>query len=293
MTKWIPPGPALLVCPGNKPELFDKAAERADAVILDLEDAVAPRDRDAAREAVAASRLDPAQVIVRVNPTDSPDHEADLECVRATEYACVMVAKSEKADDITSVAARTRACVLALVETPLGIVRAEEIAAALGCGGMTWGAEDLVAAMGGRASRFDHLLRDAPNGQPERLHAAAGARPGAYRDLLRYARARVAMAAAAFGRWAVDGVHMDFTDLDGLRAAALDAFAQGFAATACIHPAQVPVIREAYTPAEEDLAWARRVLAAAEEHGGAVELDGRMVDGPMYRQAEVLLRRIP
>lgn len=290
MTKWIPPGPALLFCPGNKPDLFRKAAERADAVILDLEDAVAPRDREAAREAVAASGLDPARTIVRINPAGSADHEADLECVRATDYECVMVAKTESADDVTSVAAATRVCILALVETPLGVVRAEEIAAALGCGGMMWGAEDLVAAMGGRASRFDHS-RSTGTGARERLHAAAGTPAGAYRDVPRYARARVAMAAAAFGRWSVDGVHMDFHDHEGLRVEALDAFALGFAATACIHPSQVPIVREAYRPAEEDLAWARRVLAAAEEHGGAVEIDGRMVDGPLYRQAEVILRR--
>lgn len=282
---------SFLFVPGNRPERFDKAcAAGADAVILDLEDAVARRDRDAAREAVAASGLDPERTIVRVNPAGSPDHEADLECVRATDYQCVMVAKTESADDVTSVAARTRACILALVETPLGVVRAEEIASALGCGGVMWGAEDLVAAMGGRASRFDHSL-SAGTGARERLHAAAGTPAGAYRDVPRYARARVAMAAAAFGRWSVDGVHMDFEDHEGLRVEALDAFALGFAATACIHPSQVPIVREAYTPAEEDLAWARRVLAAGQEHGGAVEVDGRMVDGPLYRQAEVILRR--
>lgn len=291
MTEWIPPGPALLFCPGSRPERFDKAAERADAVILDLEDAVAPADRPAAREAIASSRLDPARTIVRVNPADSADHEADLECVRSSAYSCVMLAKTESAEHVTSVAAWTRATILALVETPLGVVRAEEIAASLGCGGMMWGAEDLVAAMGGTSSRFEYQLSAGPTGHPERLHAAAGTRAGAYRDVPRYARARIAMAAAAFGRWAVDGVHMDFADTAGQRAEALDAFAQGFDATACIHPSQVPVVREAYTPAEEDVAWARRVLAAAGEHGGAVEIDGRMVDGPLYRQAEVILRR--
>lgn len=274
MTKWMPPGPAVLFCPGNRPDRFAKAAERADAVILDLEDAVAPGDRPEARQAIIASGLDPARTIVRVNPVDSADHEADLECVRATDYRCVMLAKTESAEHVTSVAAWTRACVLALVETPLGIVRAEEIAASLGCGGMMWGAEDLVAAMGGTSSRF-----------PDRAQA--------YRDVPRFARARVALAAAAFGRWAVDGVHLDFVDLDGQRREALDAVALGFAATACIHPSQVEVVREAYAPEPAAVDWARRVLAAGQEHGGVVEIDGRMVDGPLYRQAEAILRRTP
>ncbi|WP_425310780.1 CoA ester lyase [Ammonicoccus fulvus] len=293
MSKWMPPGPALLFCPGNRPDRFEKAAERSDAVILDLEDAVPARDRDAARAAIAASRLDPERTIVRVNPVGSPDHEADLACVRETDYTCVMLAKTESAEHVTSVAAWTEACVLALVETPLGVVRAEEIASALGCGGMMWGAEDLVAAMGGRSSRFalPHTVPDASR-EPETLHAAVGTRAGAYRDVPRYARARVAMAAAAFGRWAVDGVHMDFSDTEGQRIEALDGFALGFAATACIHPDQVPIVREAYTPNQADIDWAQRVLAA-EEMGGAVEVDGRMVDGPMYRQAEAIIRRLP
>lgn len=276
---WIPPGPALLFCPADRPERYGKAADRADVVIIDLEDAVAPAARPAAREALTASELDPDRTIVRVNPVDTDDHAADLEALAATGYRCVMLAKTESAAQVTDVHSATGAAVLALVETPLGVVRAEEIAAAPGCAGLMWGAEDLLAAMGGSTSRFAAA-------------EAAGPRvAGEYRDVPRHARARVALAAAAFGRWAVDSVHLDIADEAGQRAEALDAVALGYVGTACIHPSQVAVVRGAYAPDDDEVAWARRVLDAAEHEKGVFQLDGRMVDGPVFRQAEATLRR--
>lgn len=276
---WIPPGPALLFCPADRPERYGKAADRADVVIVDLEDAVAPADRPAAREALRASTLDPDRTIVRVNPTGTDDHAADLEALADTEYRCVMLAKTESAAQVTDLHSTTGAAVLALVETPLGVVRAEEIAAAPGCAGMMWGAEDLLAAMGGSTSRFSSAEAGGPR------------EAGEYRDVPRHARARVALAAAAFGRWAVDSVHLDIADSSGQRAEALDAVALGFVATACIHPSQVAVVREAYAPDDDEVAWARKVLAAAEHNQGVFRLDGRMVDGPVFRQAEATMRR--
>lgn len=268
---WVPPGPALLFCPADRPDRYAKAAERADAVILDLEDAVAPEDRAAARAALAASKLDPRTTVVRINPVGSADYRLDLEAVWETDYRCLMLAKTESAEAAAETAQLTRTVVIALLETPLGIVRAAEIAAAEGVAGLMWGAEDLIAAMGGRTSRF----------------AAGG-----YRDVPRQARATVALAAAAFGRWSVDAVHLDIGDSEGLRAEAEDAAALGFAATACIHPSQVPVVRAAYAPTPEEIAWARKVLAAAAEHPGVFEIDGQMIDAPLLRQAEVTVRRI-
>ncbi|HIW68125.1 MAG TPA: CoA ester lyase [Candidatus Dietzia merdigallinarum] len=276
---WIPPGPALLFCPADRPERYGKAADRADVVIIDLEDAVAPAGRPAAREALTASELDPDRTIVRVNPVDTDDHAADLEALAATGYRCVMLAKTESAAQVTDVHSATGAAVLALVETPLGVVRAEEIAAAPGCAGLMWGAEDLLAAMGGSTSRFSAAEAGGPRVA------------GEYRDVPRHARARVALAAAAFGRWAVDSVHLDIADEAGQRAEALDAVALGYVGTACIHPSQVAVVRGAYAPDDDDVAWARRVLDAAEHEKGVFQLDGRMVDGPVFRQAEATLRR--
>jgi citrate lyase subunit beta/citryl-CoA lyase len=276
---WIPPGPALLFCPADRPERYGKAAERADVVIVDLEDAVAPDARPAAREALRASDLDPERTIVRVNPVGTDDHDADLEALADTAYRCVMLAKTESAAQVADVHAATGAAVLALVETPLGVVRAAEIAAAPGCAGMMWGAEDLLAAMGGSTSRFAGVEVGGPRVA------------GEYRDVPRHARAQVALAAAAFGRWAVDSVHLDIADEAGQRAEALDAVALGFVATACIHPSQVAVVRGAYAPDDDEVAWARKVLAAAENNQGVFRLDGRMVDGPVFRQAEATLRR--
>lgn len=276
---WIPPGPAILFCPADRPERYGKAAARADVVIVDLEDAVAPADRPAAREALRASELDPERTIVRVNPVGTDDHVEDLAALADTAYRCVMLAKAESAAQIADVHSVTGAAILALVETPLGVMRAAEIAAAPGCAGMMWGAEDLLAAMGGSTSRFSAAEASGPRV------------PGEYRDVPRHARAEVALAAAAFGRWAVDSVHLDIADETGQRAEALDAVALGFVATACIHPSQVAVVRAAYAPDDDEVAWAKKVLAAAEHNQGVFQLDGRMVDGPVFRQAEATLRR--
>jgi len=276
---WTPPGPALLFCPADRPERYEKAAARADVVILDLEDAVAPDDRPEARRALRESGLDPQRTIVRVNPAGTDDHAADLEALAGTDYRCVMLAMTESAAQVADLHSVSGAAVLALVETPLGVLRAQEIAAAPGCAGLMWGAEDLLAGMGGSTSRF----AEAEAGGPRV--------PGEYRDVPRFARAQVALAAAAFGRWAVDSVHLDIGDEAGQRAEALDAVALGFAGTACIHPSQVPVVRQAYAPDDDEVAWARKVLAAAEHTQGVFTLDGRMVDGPVFRQAEATMRR--
>ena len=277
-SSWTPPGPAMLFCPADRPERYAKAAERADVVIVDLEDAVAPDNRPAAREALRASSLDPERTIVRVNAVDTPDHAADLEALAATDYRCVMLAKAESAAQVTDVSSATGAAVLALVETPLGVVRAAEIASAPGCVGMMWGAEDLLAAMGGSTTRFSDVEAGGPRVA------------GEYRDVPRHARAAVALAAAAFGRWAVDSVHLDIADEAGQRAEALDAVALGYAATACIHPSQVATVRAAYAPSDDEVAWARKVLDAAATNPGVFQLDGRMIDGPVFRQAEATLR---
>ncbi|MFV0459138.1 MAG: HpcH/HpaI aldolase/citrate lyase family protein [Actinomycetales bacterium] len=299
MTTWLPPGPALLFCPADRPERYAKAVERADAVIIDLEDAVAEQDRPAAREHLRRSALDPERVIVRVNPHGSPDYEADLRALADTAYRCVMLAKTESGDQVRELHQASGAAVLALAETPLGVVRAAEIAAADGCAGLMWGSEDLVAGMGGSLSRFTAAEADpasSGSGAGDRATAGSGwsspqVVPGRYRDVPRFARATVALAAAAFGRWMVDAVHFDIRDTGGLHAEASDAVALGFAATGCIHPAQVPVVRAAYAPSASELDWARRVLQAGQQHSGVFALDGMMIDGPVFRQAESTLRR--
>lgn len=134
-----------------------------------------------------------------------------------------------------------------------------------------WGAEDLVASLGGSSSRFAD---------------------GAYRDVARFSRSRVLIAAASHGRDAIDAVHLDIADLEGLSREASDAVAVGFTGSACIHPSQVPVIRRAFAPTERDVAWATAVIAAAEQERGVFRFGGRMVDEPVLRQARTFIARV-
>ncbi len=258
-------GPALLFCPADRPDRYAKAAAAADTVILDLEDAVAPADRVRAREALVASDLDQDSTIVRVNAAGTPDHALDREALAATGYTQVMLAKAENAEQVEAV---SRYRVVALCETALGILNAVEIARHPSTVAVMWGAEDLIASMEGRSSRTGD---------------------GTYRDVARSARSSVLLAARAQGKDAVDAVHLDIADVAGLRAEATDAVASGFTATACIHPSQVAVIREAYASTEEEREWARAVLDEASRQPGVFRFRGRMVDEPVLRQARRFL----
>lgn len=258
-------GPALLFVPGDRPERLPKALERADAAILDLEDAVAGHAKTVAREALIAADPDPERVIVRVNGPETPDFPRDLAALAQTRIRRVMVAKAE---DAASLAPLEGYEVIALCETARGVVNAEHLAAVPQVVALMWGAEDLVASLGGTSSRFDD---------------------GTYRDVARLARSRVLLAAGAACKRAIDAVHVDIADLAGLASEAQDAAASGFAASACIHPGQVETIRSAYAPTAEQLRWARGVLAQAEE--GAFRFEGRMIDEPILRHARSLVAR--
>ncbi|GCE43849.1 Hydroxymethylglutaryl-CoA lyase [Rhodococcus wratislaviensis] len=264
---WDLPGPAWLFCPADRPERYAKAAAAADVVILDLEDGVAAGDKEAARVALIDTPLDPDRTVVRVNPVGTEDHERDLLALDGTRYTRLMLAKCESADQVLSLAPRE---VIALVESPLGALAVTEIALAASTIGVMWGAEDLVAAMGGNSSRRDD---------------------GSYRDVATQVRSSTLLAAKGYHRLALDSVYLDIKDLDGLRAEALDAVAVGFDVKVAIHPGQVAVIREAYAPSDEDVDWATRVLAAVADQRGVFAFEGKMVDAPVLRHAEAILRR--
>lgn len=261
-------GPALLFCPADRPERFQKASERADAVILDLEDAVLPDAKDAARRNVIVADIDPDRVIVRVNAPDTDAFTADLSALAQTDFRTVMVAKTESAESLA--AFDERYSLIALCETARGIHAADRIAAHPTVSAMMWGAEDLVASLGGTSSRNAD---------------------GGYRDIARYARARVLLEAGAHGKAAIDAVHIDLDDSDGLQREARDAAASGFRATACIHPSQVEHIRAAYRPDDTRIDWARAVLAAAASERGVFRFEGRMIDEPVLRHARSIVSR--
>ncbi|SJN44547.1 Hydroxymethylglutaryl-CoA lyase [Microbacterium esteraromaticum] len=261
-------GPALLFCPADRPERFAGALHKADAVILDLEDAVLPVAKAQARENLLAADLDPSRVIVRVNAPDTDHFADDLAAVARTPFRMVMVAKSEDPAALDAFDDQFR--LIALCETARGVHHAGAIAAHPRTVALMWGAEDLVASLGGMSSRYSD---------------------GRYRDVARTARAQVLLASGACGKTAIDAVHLDIEDLDGLASEAADAVASGFGATACIHPKQVAVIREAYRPDDATLSWAQAVLAAADGERGVFRFDGRMIDEPVLRHARAVIAR--
>lgn len=262
-------GPGWLFCPADRPERFEKAAAAADVVILDLEDGVAAKDRDAARAALLATPLDPSRTVVRVNPVGTPDHAADVAAVGATEYSTVMLAKTETAEQVRSLAPLD---VVVLVETPLGALAVTETARVDNAFAVMWGAEDLFAATGGTANRW-------PDGR--------------YRDVAQHVRSQSLLAAKAFGRLALDSVYLDIKDLDGLRAETDDAVAVGFDAKVAIHPTQVAVIRAGYAPSAEQVRWAHAVLDRASTERGVFQHDGQMVDMPVLRRAQRIVALAP
>lgn len=269
-------GPALLFCPADRPERYQKAAARADAVILDLEDAVAPGDKKRARGAILAQvgatgevpELEPSRTIVRVNPVGTEEFEKDLHCLAHTPYRTVMLAKAE---DAAQLAVLADYHVIALCETALGVLNAPAIAAAPNVVALMWGAEDLLASLGGTSSRTDD---------------------GGYRAVAMHARSSVLLAARAHGKEAVDAVYVNIPDLPGLAAEAADAVASGFGSKACIHPSQAAVVREAYAPSAEDVVAAQELLQAARDAGsGVFQYNGKMIDGPILKHAQATLRR--
>ncbi len=262
-------GPGWLFCPADRPERFAKAAAAADVVILDLEDGVAAKDRESARAALLSTPLDPACTVVRVNPVGTPDHALDVEVLARTEYDTVMLAKSETAEQVSSLAPLD---VVVLIETPLAALAVAELARVDNAVAVMWGAEDLFAALGGTANR----------------HA-----DGSYRDVAKHVRSQSLLAAKAYGRMALDSVYLDIKNLEGLRAETDDAVAVGFDAKVAIHPTQVAVIRAGYAPTDEQVKWANDVLDAARSERGVFQFDGQMVDMPVLRRAERIVALAP
>ncbi|MDN3359432.1 CoA ester lyase [Actinomadura sp. DC4] len=262
--------PTLLYVPADRPGRVDKALRsRADVVVLDLEDAVAPAHKEAAREAVSLLIASPPRPLqVRVNDLRTPEGRADLAALgpllTATEG--VRLPKVESAGQVREAAASAPGAALhPLLESALGVERAYEIASA----------HPAVASIG---------LGEAD------LRADLGV---ADETALTWPRSRVVVAARAAGLPApVQSVYADIADLEGLAISCRLGRSLGFRGRAAIHPAQLPVIAEAYRPDETELAAARRVLAAfasAEDTGAFALEDGGFVDAAVARQAERLL----
>jgi citrate lyase subunit beta/citryl-CoA lyase len=272
---------SLLFSPGDRPELMRKApGAGADVVVFDLEDAVAPTRTEEAREAVSAVLTDPdfdpaCEVCVRVN-ADPAMADDDLAAALAGDprLDSVMLPKAESADDVTTLSGLVEdhgagLPVIALCESAAGVLHAEAIAAADATDAVAFGAEDLAADVG--ATRTDEGTE------------------------VLYAREHVVLAAAAADVDAIDTVFTDIEDHEGLREETGFALELGYDGKMCIHPGQVGVVNDAFTPDAAEVERARKVLEAAAEADeakrGVFRVDGEMVDAPLVAQAERVRER--
>jgi citrate lyase subunit beta/citryl-CoA lyase len=292
---------SVLATPGANPRMIEKAvASAADLVILDLEDAVAPEQKPAARPHVvhALRELDwgGKPRAVRVNGLDTPYFYRDLiEVVEAAgdRLDLIVVPKANRPEDIYLVAmlltqietARALPRPIGLeiqIETAEGLLNCDRIAAASSrIEAIVFGPGDYAASVG---------LPLVAIGMADEWDAVYGG------DRFHYPMHRILVAGRAAGLRVIDGPYADYRDADGFRRACLAARAQGYDGKWCIHPAQIAIANEVFTPTAAEIAWAERVLAtyaAAEREGrGALSLDGKMIDAASLRLARATLARV-
>ena len=261
---------SYLFVPADRPERYAKAlASGADAVIVDLEDAVAPAAKDGARAALAAWLAgggDASGIAVRINDAASAAFASDLALVARPRVAAVVVPKAESVDVLARVrAAAPNAALLPLVETAAGMANARALARVSGVERLLFGSIDLQLDL-------------AIDGDGDELLA--------FRSELVLASRLAAIASP------VDGVSTAIDDAATLESDTRRARRLGFGAKLCIHPRQIATVHAAFAPSADEVAWAKRVVAAAEASaGGAVAVDGRMVDRPVLLRAHALLAR--
>ena len=271
---------SLLFVPGDRPDRMEKAlGSGADALILDLEDAVAPAAKPEARRAVKdfLAAHEQAHLWVRINPLGDPEAERDLDAVLGAHPHGIVLPKAEGGASVAELTRRltehgnATAQILAIAtETPAAIFQLGTYGGARRLAGLTWGAEDLPAAIGASTSREED---------------------GRFTPPYELARSLCLFGAAAAGVAPIETVYPAFRDLDGLGAYAARARRDGFTGMMAIHPAQVPVINAAFTPSQDEIAHARAVVAAfeASPEAGALSLGGKMIDRPHLVQAQRIL----
>jgi len=271
MPATIRPRRSVLFMPGANTRALAKSRELpADGLIFDLEDAVAPDAKAAAREAVGAAVGEGGygrrELVLRVNPFDSEWGEADLAAAAAMPVDAVLLPKVESAARVAEAAARLpeRVGIWCMIETPLGILNAREIAAAPRVAALVLGTSDLTADLHAQVTQDR-----AP------LIAALGL---------------ALLAARAYGLAALDGVHLDLADEAGFAALCRQGRAMGFDGKTLIHPNQIAAANRAFAPSEEEVAVARKIIAAHREAmaagKGIAVVDGRLVENLHVAAAE-------
>lgn len=261
---------SYLFVPGDRPERFSKAfASGADAVIIDLEDAVAADAKVEAREHVQAWLASGVPTYVRLNGAGTPWFEEDLQLCGRPGLAGVLLPKAERADVLEQLGAQfgENCQLLPLIETARGLANIAEIATAPGVHRLVFGSIDFMLDLGIEDDVADTLL---------------------------YFRSHIVLHSRLAGLVSpVDGVTAQTDDEERLRGDTRRAAQLGFGARLSIHPCQIELIHQGLAPSPEQLAWAKKVLIAAAESGGACMVDGEMIDRPVLLRAEALIARQP
>jgi citrate lyase subunit beta/citryl-CoA lyase len=285
---------SYLFVPGDSPRKLEKGlASGADALLLDLEDAVAPGDKPKAREIVreylsANIKIEKRpRLFVRVNALDTGMTDADLDAVIPARPDGILFPKSRSGADVAHLDAKltarealhgidegtTRILVLVTESAQAMFGLASYRGASKRMDGMTWGAEDLSVDLGAETNRTSD---------------------GTYTDPYRLARAFCLFAAVNAEVAPIDSIYPNFRDAEGLKKETLEGRRDGFSGKMAIHPDQVPLINEIYTPGADAIAEAKRVVAAFKAAGdaGVIQLDGAMLDQPHLKRAQRLLARV-
>jgi citrate lyase subunit beta/citryl-CoA lyase len=283
---------SLLFVPGDSEKKLENAfGAGADVVIVDLEDSVAPQNKVLARDTAAHFITEhrhrtKSAIYIRINDLSTGLTDDDLAALVPVKPDGIMLPKSNSAQDVQHLSAKLRLHeaengvpdggikILPIVtETAAGVLAAATYAkASERLVGITWGAEDLSAAIGARTVRDED---------------------GRYTDVFRFARTMTILAAGAAGVAAIDTVFPDFRDIAGFEAECAEAERDGFTGKMAIHPAQVPVINAAFTPSAEAVKHSLAIVQAFEAAGnpGVVGIEGKMYDRPHLKLAERLLAR--
>lgn len=255
---------SYLFVPGHRPDRFARAAASgAHRIIIDLEDAVAPGDKDAARENALQWFAGGGTGVLRVNGSDSPWYSADLEAVTRCASLVVMVPKADAAS-MRDVSRRIPGCpLIAVIETVAGLLEIKDVALSPGVGRLAFGNLDfgVDARIPGQGAvldpaRFAIVLQSRHAGLPP----------------------------------PIDGVTVAIDDEEGLRRDVAAARSLGFTAKLCIHPRQVETVNRGLAPSPAQIDWARTIVDAVSRGGGAtVQIDGKMVDKPVVDRARAIL----
>lgn len=258
-----------LFVPATRPERFAKAAASgADAIIIDLEDAVPPQEKDTARKAIAdLSENFPVPTFVRINAPETEWYSADVDAMKSAEIAGVMLPKTQSSEELENLsnALGAEKPIIGLIETARGVASLADICAASALSQIAFGSIDFSIDVGCEENRDSLLL--------------------ARSALVVNSRANDLPAP-------IDGVTTDLSDADKIRGDSAYAASLGFGGKLLIHPAQIAPARRAFEPSERDVEWAKRVLAADREAGGgAAKVDGQMIDRPVVLRAKSIIQR--